>query len=1581
MSDNVPSGTRAILLARAATLLNTEPGFGRFLRLTVEATDPGDLRLQSAEALEALFRKAYLKLGKREFSDHRIFVQAAEQAGQPDIIEVYSADMPFIVDSVLGAVRAHGGTVRLLAHPTLQFDPEAFRVLDAPAPGSRAESFLHIQIDPLTSAAARQAMIAEIDAVLTQVGRVVAGWRPMLERVRRTVEDWRRAPPRAPAHLLAEAMQFLLWLAEHNFTFLGMREYRLDAGTLVPVPDSGVGILEDSKLLFLRSGASYVEMTPQHVGFLAEDDPLLVTKANIRSRVHRRAHMDYVGVKLYDTSGEVTGELRILGLFTSMAQAAPHSDVPIVRRKLAEVMKRSGYDAAGHAGKALMNALDHYPRDELFQISVEQLFEFATTIAILPDRPRVRVLSRIDRFDNFVSVLVFVPRDRYDSDVRLQIGAYLASVYDGRVSTYAPSFPEGDLARVHFIIGRNGGPTPRPDRDTLEAEVDAMTERFGDRLLRLSSTPQRVEPYRNAFSPSYQSRNSAETALDDIDRIEGLAADAVALRLTPSPRPDASFGLKVYHPASAIPLSSRVPMLENFGFRVIDEFTHTVSPSDRQPVWIHDMALQPIPGLQLDTPAALRRIEAAILAVWADAAESDALNQLTSRVVLDWTDVEILRALTRYLRQIGIAFSAGYLMGVLNAHADVAVGLMRLFHALNRPDFAGDREAAAKAARAELDAALEATESLDEDRIIRRYINLVEAVVRTNAYQRLPDGSRRAALALKFDCAKVDDLPAPRPFREIFVYSPRLEGLHLRFGAIARGGLRWSDRPEDFRTEVLGLVKAQQVKNAIIVPVGAKGAFVPKRMPAGADRETVQREGIACYKVFVSTLLDVTDNLVDNQVITPPQLLPRDGQDPYLVVAADKGTASFSDTANAISLERDFWLGDAFASGGSVGYDHKKMGITARGGWEAVKRHFRELDRDIQTQPFTAVGVGDMSGDVFGNGMLLSPQLHLIAAFDHRDIFIDPDPDPAVSLAERTRLFGLPRSSWQDYNKDLISKGGGVYSRHLKQVPLFAEARRLLQLGNEPVTPTDVMRAILRAEVDLLWFGGIGTYVRASTEPEAEAGDKANDALRITGAQIGAKVVGEGANLAVTQRGRIEYALEGGRINTDAIDNSAGVNSSDLEVNIKIALGPLVRSGQMGEQVRREFLAAMTDQVAALCLRNNYLQTLALSVSEHQGLAAVPAQLGLIEALERSGELNRQVEFIPADDVLRERIAAGRGLTRPELAVLLAYAKISAYRDLLETAVPDDPYLGRELYRYFPEQLNQSFPDAVAQHRLRREVIATVLSNAMINRGGPAFLYEMQMATSADVGTIAAAYAAARDSYGLQDENAAIDALDGTIPGSTQLALYAEVQQLLVRETLWFLRNAQFGAGLQPRVDRYRAGVEVVRANLGSLLPPMLSEGIARHARSFEAEGAPRAMARRIAELAATSLATDIVLVAERTGTPTQDAAAAFFSVLDLFRLGRVLEAAEGLVLSDRFDRMALDRALANLMRAQRDLTVDVIGSGEGDMRQRFAAWQSDRSEAITRIAVSVQSLTEGEMTVSRLSVAAGLLADLATSA
>jgi len=1578
---------RASLLSRAQAYADSEPGFARFLKAVTEAADPEDLATLAPEMLEQLFRQSYERLGRRGLGSHETYIIPPLDDGHPEIIEVFSADMPFIVDSVMAAIRARGGAIRFMTHPILIFDAATFRVLEAPAAGTRPESFLHIHIDPLPNDAARHAMRREIDEVMGEVARVVAGWRPMLERLHRVIQSWHDTPPRAaPPAAVAEAMHFLGWLAKQNFTFLGMREYRLEeaadgAPQLVPVEGTGRGVLEDPDYRFLRAGTDYVEMTGQHLAFLADPEPVLVTKANAKARVHRRAYMDYVGVKLFDELGAVSGELRIVGLFTSMSLATPHSEVPLIRRKIAEVMRRSGHNPLGHSGKALMAALDSYPRDELFQIGEDQLVEFATAIAALVDRPRVRVLSRIDRFDNFVSVLCYLPRERYDSEVRARIGAHLSRAYGGRVSAYFPSFPEGDLVRVHFIIGRDGGPTPLVRRSVLEDAVTGLTLTFGDRLKRAAPEPAAVTHFLAAFSPAYQARNTPEQALPDIEIVQSLTDRGIlALRLT---KRTGAVGLqlKVYHRETPIALSDRVPMLENFGFRVIDERTYTVEPDNAPQSYIHDMELEAPPGIDIDAGQLAVKVENAILAVWQGAAENDGLNQLTLTIGLGWDDVEILRALGKYLKQIGLPFSRSYLISVMTGHPDVADALVTLFHSLNDPHFVGHRERATEAAREVLAAALDATSSLDEDRIIRRYINLVDAVVRTNAYQRDGEGGRRPALGLKFDCAKIEHLPEPHPFREIFVYSPRVEGLHLRFGPIARGGIRWSDRPEDFRTEVLGLVKAQQVKNAIIVPVGAKGAFVPKKLPPGADRETVLHEGTACYRIFISTLLDVTDNLEGDLISPPPDVRRRDADDPYLVVAADKGTASFSDTANAIAIGRDFWLGDAFASGGSAGYDHKEMGITARGAWEAVKRHFRELDRDIQSEPFTAVGVGDMSGDVFGNGMLLSPETRLVAAFDHRDIFIDPTPDPAISLAERARLFGLERSSWQDYDKELLSKGGGVYSRALKTVPLFAEARAMLGLGAAEVSPAEVIGAILRADVDLVWFGGIGTYVRGSGETDAEAGDKANDAIRITGNELRAKVVGEGANLAMTQRGRVEYAQGGGRLNTDAIDNSAGVNSSDLEVNIKIALGPLVRSGQLTERARNEFLESMTGEVAELCLRNNYLQTLAISVAAERGLAEFPDHVALMRGLEARGLLNREVEDLPTDAELKERSAGGHGFTRPELATLLAYAKNTVSAELVGSRALEDVYLGRELFRYFPDKLVEAFRETISSHRLRREVIATVLANAMINRGGPAFVHEITEATSADVGQVAAAYAAARDAFGLTDLNSALDALDTLVPGDTQNRLYAEVETLLTRATLWLLRNESFDDGLQPLVERYRRGIDQIRAALPGLVPPDLLASIEARAAAFEAGGAPREISRAIAELSALSLGCDIVLVAGRAGTSTNETAEALFGVMARFGLGRIIEAGNGIVLADRFDRMALDRALANLMRALRDLTADVLAAGDADTAARLTAWHGARPEAIDRAVGAVADLTEGDITVSRLTVAAGLLSDLARSA
>ncbi|UYN99771.1 MAG: NAD-glutamate dehydrogenase [Devosia sp.] len=1553
MTEAIKAELKAMARAAAAE----DAGLLRFLTAAIEGIDPDDLTQQDPASLLAALTRSHQLLVRSPVDGTRIAMTPPARPGDALILDIISPDMPFIVDSALAALRALGGTVRLFTHPVVRVQNGAVSESGA------GVSVLHIHSDPV---AGTETLQRELEATLAEAARAVRDWQPMLERINQSIAGLEPAKPAQRD----EARRFLEWLTEHNFTFLGMCEYLLDGDTLKPVAGTGLGILRGEAVKVLRSGADYVDTTRQLVSFVTGPEPVLVTKANIRSRVHRRAHLDYVGVKLYDGAGKAKGELRVVGLYTAQALATPHTDVPIIRRKIAEVMRHSGVDPLGHAGRTLLGALDSYPRDELFQIDTEQLAEFAEAIAALYDRPRVRVLPRIDRFDNFVSILVFVPRDRYDGAVRARITRYLAEIYDGRVSAFYPNFPEGELVRLHVIIGRNGGDTPRPERRELEAGVEALTRDFSDRLVAASDNPGEISDYRQVFSAAYQYRNSVEDALADIAVFRKLGADAIAIRLR---QRDDGLGLRFYHEGTAIPLSDRVPMLEHFGFRVIDEQTYTIVPRDGVERYLHDMVVDLDDAADIAIAARAGDIEEGLSAVWSGLAESDQINALVTLGSLDWTQSALLRALSRYLRQVGTSHSQRYIAQTLVNQKAAAEGLVALFEALHEPQV-DDRPARIERARKAIADQLETIQSLDEDTIIRRFQNLIEASVRTNAFQTGPNGERRPALAIKFDSSKVDGMAAPRPYREISVYSPRVEGVHLRFGAIARGGIRWSDRPEDFRTEVLGLVKAQQVKNAVIVPVGAKGGFVPKRLVAGMARDAWLAEGTESYKIFIGALLDVTDNLVDGALVPPENVVRRDGDDPYLVVAADKGTASFSDTANGIATSRGFWLGDAFASGGSAGYDHKKMGITARGAWEAVKRHFREVNRDIQNQPFTAAGVGDMSGDVFGNGMLLSAQTRLVAAFDHRDIFIDPAPDAATSFAERQRLFALPRSSWQDYDKTLISAGGGVFSRALKSITLTEQIRSLLGIEAESVTPAQLMSAILRAPVDLMWFGGIGTYIKAASEDDAAVGDRANDGIRITADQVRAKVVGEGANLGVTQRGRIAFAQLGGRINTDAIDNSAGVNSSDLEVNIKIALAPLLANGQLPLEQRNTFLAGMTEEVAALCLRNNYLQSLAISLAERAGLAELPDHRVLMEGLEERGLLDRSVEYLPSDATLDARASEGKGLSRPELAVILAYAKLTLFDDLLDGSAIDDPYLAGELFRYFPETLHRSYPDAVEAHRLRREVIATVLANAMINRGGPAFVSELTAATSASAGEVALAYAAVRDAYGLRALNDQIDGLDTKVSGGVQLALYAQVEALLRQECLWFLRNAVLSGGLPDLVERHRQGVAQLRQTEG-LLPQAQREALDVRVRGLMAHGIPAALAQQIGELPELSHASDIVLVAERADVDIERAARAYFGVAGYFDLFAVIEAGRDIVLADRFDRMALDRSLANLSRALRDLTLDAISAGS------IEALTAARPTQMARTMEAVKDLTEGGITLSRLAVAAGLLADLAQEA
>ncbi|HEY5281133.1 MAG TPA: NAD-glutamate dehydrogenase, partial [Pseudolabrys sp.] len=1379
---------------------------------------------------------------------------------------------------------------------------------------------------------------------------------------------------------------FLQWLLADNFTFLGVRNYTLENDELKPDFDNALGIMRQRELRVLRRGAELLEMTPEIMAFLKEPRPLIVAKANIHARVHRRVYLDYIGIKHFDAAGNLLGEQRIVGLFTSTAYTRAAHGIPYLRRKLAAVEARAAFDPGSHSGKALANVLEHYPRDELFQIDEDTLYHNAIAILQLDERPRVRVLPRRDRFDRFVSVLVYVPRERYDSDIRTKIGAYLASTFVGRVSAYYPFFPEGPLVRVHFIIGRSGGAPVEIPRAKLESEVGDIVRTWTDGLaeaLTLVHPPEKTRDlfnrYRDAFSAGFRDVYAPMIAAGDIRVVEYLTEGRPLgvdfhHRLEEEQR---AVGLKVWSLANPLPLSDRVPVLENMGFRVVDERTYHIQPESHASAWFHDMLLERRDGGSIDLESGKARLEAAFLMVMRGQAENDGYNALTLIGEIGWRDVALIRTFSRFLRQARVPYSQDYMWATLVKHAAVAADIIALFHARFDPGGEAGRDEKQNEIAARIETELEAVDSLDEDRILRLFMNAVQSAIRTNFYQVGKDGQPKAQIAVKFESRKLTELPLPRPLYEIFVYSPRVEGVHLRFGKVARGGIRWSDRPQDFRTEILGLVKAQHVKNAVIVPVGAKGGFVPKLMPKSPTREQFQAEGVATYKLFISTLLDITDNIgADGELVKPVNVVRHEGDDPYLVVAADKGTATFSDIANGLAVEHGYWLGDAFASGGSAGYDHKVMGITARGAWESVKRHFREMNVNVHETPFTAVGVGDMSGDVFGNGMLREQTTRLLAAFDHRDIFIDPDPEPKSAYAERQRLFDLPRSSWQDYDKGLISKGGGIYPRASKEIHLSPDAQKLFGVA-ESVTPQVLMKAILKAKVDLLFFGGIGTYVRAASETDDAVGDRANDAIRITGAELNCKVVGEGANLGMTQRGRIEAALRGICLNTDAIDNSAGVNTSDVEVNIKVALSTPVRAGTLTIEDRNALLAEMTGEVARLVLRNNYQQTLALSLAQRRGLEDFGFQQRLMHILEQRGELDRSVEYLPDEMALAERRKRNAALTRPELAVLLAYAKLSLYSELLESDVPDDPYLGRELNRYFPKEMTERYSDALQSHRLRREIIATQLTNSMINRGGATLIVRIADQTGAASASIAAAFAAVRQSYEMVALNSEIDALDNKVKGDVQLSLYAAVQNLLLDRIVWFLRNVDLRQGLDAIVAHYREGIAQVEAALATSLSKPAQAARDARAAEFIRNGVPEALAHRIADFVELKAAPDIVLVADRANKPVAEVTATYFATEAFFQLDRVAGAVPNIVVADYFDRLALDRALDSIGDAERRLTAAMVGNGHAGAGA-VEEWVKPRQAEVERIRSAIHEIAGSGLTLSKLSVAASLLGDLA---
>ena len=1526
-------------------------------------------RLSAAQALEAVgFIEEYFKqvdgedLADREPADlygaalshlnlARRFVSGApklriynprlEEHGwesRHTIVEIVNDDMPFLVDSITMEVNRQGYTQHLTIHPLMRARRDQVGDLvsiQSLAGDGSLESLIHVEVDRQTDPARIKALGDGILVVLADVRAAVQDWLKMRQRVADIVAELDAPPKGLPKEEIVEGAAFLQWVHDNHFALLGFRDYDLvkegSGDMLRIVAGSGLGILREPS--HGGTSRSFTELPPELRRIARERRLLVLTKANSRATVHRPGYLDYIGVKRFNADGDVSGERRFIGLYTSSAYSANPADIPLLRQKVASVMSRAGFPPASHLGKNLLTVLESYPRDELFQISEQELFDTAMGVLRLGNRQRTRVFVRRDVYGRFYSCLVYLPRDRYNTELRLRIQEILKRAFNGVSVEFTPYLTESVLARI-FMLVRTEHPAAAIGADVrvIEQEIVHAMRRWEDDLaLALIDTSGEeaanriVRAYATAFPAAYREDVPSRVALHDISLLEQLTNEC-PLRVSlyrPLEAPPDHMRFRLFHLGGPIPLSGSLPMLERMGVRILDEKSYAIEPEGKLPSYIHDFGMThgqggvENGGLEIEAVRAL--FEDAFTQVWRGDIESDDFNRLVLRARLSARQIVLLRAYCKYLKQAGFTFSQAYIEHTLAAHPAIAARLTDLFHARFDPAQVTAAKTRADELEAEIQVALDQVANLDEDRILRRYLAVIKATLRTNYYQMGVDGKPKPYLSFKLDPRLVPELPEPRPMFEIFVYSPRVEGIHLRGGKVARGGLRWSDRMEDFRTEVLGLMKAQMVKNAVIVPVGSKGGFVVKQPPAGGDRDAVLKEGIACYQTLLRGMLDLTDNLVGGKVVPPRDVVRQDGDDTYLVVAADKGTAAFSDIANGVSAEYGFWLGDAFASGGSVGYDHKKMGITAKGAWESVKRHFRELGIDTQTTDFTVAGVGDMSGDVFGNGMLLSKHIRLVAGFDHRHIFLDPSPDTAASFAERERLFNLPRSSWADYNAALISPGGDVFPRSAKSIAIRPEVKSVLGIADDSLTPMELMRAILKAPVDLFYNGGIGTYVKAATETHADVGDRANDSIRINGRELRCRVVAEGGNLGFTQRGRIEYALAGGRINTDAIDNSAGVDCSDHEVNIKILLGAVVADGELTDKQRNKLLAEMTDEVGALVLTDNYYQPQSLSVMASNAPRLLDAQARFMRHLEKAGRLNRAVEFLPTEEEIAERRGKGQGLTRPESAVLLAYSKIALFDQLLDSDLLEDDYVATIMANYFPTALRQRYGEVMARHPLRREIIATVVVNGMLNRVGATFVNRAQEDTGAAPAEVVRAYILVRDIFRLDDLWRAIEALDNRVPADVQLRMLSDVGRLVLRATLWFLRRRRQRLPISDVVAIFAPGAAAVSGRLKELLSPTDLQALTDAERRLAEAGVPADLAMRAAPLDGIYSVLDIVEVSRETGRSVDLVAAVYFSLIGRLDL-RWLYGQIGLLPADShwqgLARAALRDDLASQLRA-----------------------------------------------------------------
>ncbi|MBX9403303.1 NAD-glutamate dehydrogenase [Lysobacter sp. BMK333-48F3] len=1501
------------------------------------------------------------------------------------VLQIANDDMPFLVDSVTMALADQGIGVHVLGHPVVTFQRDKAGKLVAVGQGV-SESLMHLEIDrqtPEAMAAIKQAL----DVVLADVRAIVRDWAQMRERMNAVADDLVGERMPVADEGKREAQAFLHWAADNHFTFLGYREYEVvkqgGQEVLRAIKDSGLGLLRGKDAGKPRPLTSLAAHYMPQSGSV---DALILTKTNARSTVHRPGYMDYIGVLSFDAEGRPVAEKRFLGLYTSSAYNRRPWDIPLVRQRHAYVMQQSGLAADSHSGKTLRHVLETLPRDELFQSSEEELFKTASGILGLQERVRSKLFLRRDRYGRYFSGLAYIPRERFNTDVRLRVEAMLKDKLHGEHVDTTVHIGESPLAQLHLIVRPKSGEAVQIDNAAIEAELAEIVrnrqDELRDALVRGHGEQQGLalaNRYGRALPAGYIDEVSAAVAAQDIAHLAALSGpDDLRLSLCRTRSGEGGLRFKFYRQLDDIPLSDALPMMENMGLRVISEHPYRLSV-DGQPVYIQDFEVETTTQ-DIDVDRLDETFEDAFAQIWRGNAENDGFNRLILAANLSWRQVAMLRAYCKYLLQVGVPFSQSYVEETFSRYPLLARLLVELFEARFDPTTgseskaeikagqerlreqfevlaggdaavlavlqpvldarSGKREAQAEATLGALKGLLDRVSSLDEDRILRSFIGVINATLRTSYYQRAADGGERGYVSYKFDSAQVPDLPKPKPYREIFVYGPRVEGVHLRFGPVARGGLRWSDRREDFRTEVLGLVKAQMVKNTVIVPVGSKGGFFAKRPPLGGDRDAVLAEGIACYKMFINGLLDITDNIVDGKIVPPKNVVRHDNDDPYLVVAADKGTATFSDIANGIAAEHKFWLDDAFASGGSVGYDHKGMGITAKGAWESVKRHFRAMGRDSQSQDFTAVGIGDMSGDVFGNGMLLSKHIRLLAAFDHRHIFLDPNPDAAKTFKERERMFKLPRSSWDDYDKKLISKGGGVYPRSAKSIPLSPEIKAALGIEGAvaAMSPVELMSAILKAPVDLLWNGGIGTYVKASSESNADVGDRANNGLRVNGNDLRCKTVGEGGNLGLTQLGRIEAAQHGVLLNTDFIDNSAGVDTSDHEVNIKILLNGQVQAKKLTLPERNKLLASMTDEVAGLVLNDNYRQNQAISLMERMSLSRLGSKQHFIRTLESQGLLDRQIEFLPSDAEIAERKARGQGLTRPELSVLLSYSKLVAFQQMLDSDVPEDPYLSKELVRYFPEPLQKKYAKAMENHRLKREIIATAVTNSTINRMGATFLLRMQEDSGRTPGEVAKAFTITRETLDARALWTQIDALDGAVAESTQIDALQVIWNLQRSFTRWLLSRPGAIPDITTAVERYHDGFKDIRAGKGILGDGQRPAHDAAYA-DWKAKGVPEALAAQLAALPYLEPSCDIIELARERKLKPVEVAKVHFRLGEALRLPWLQEQIDALVVDGRWHAVARGVLREELSTQQRILVGQVLKMSGATAEAKVQQW------------------------------------------